>query len=92
MSIQRIVEGLPRIPASRRAACFHCQSPLDINSPGTYTLTVGWTRQRAQGGTNQVTLAEHMRVWCCRDCIDRLRAGVGIDQLAMFDERTGDAG
>lgn len=84
MTVQRIEPEL-RIPLSRQAPCFHCGIIIDTASTGVFQRITGWTKNRASGGANQISLAERSPSWACRGCIDRLRAGVSIDQEALFE-------
>lgn len=52
---------------------------------GHWREITGWDHPRTAGGTNAVTLRTETGRVACDTCIARLRAGVSIDQTALFD-------
>lgn len=75
-----------KIPPSRQAPCHFCGSIIDTAAAGNFQRVTGWAKIRHAGGLNNVWLPERSLSWACRGCIDRLSAGVSIDQGALFDE------
>lgn len=78
-----------RIPLSRRRTCSHCGTLVDSNGVGVFHLATGWIENRKKGGTNTIALPIHHDKYACHDCIDRLRHGIPVGQMMLFD-RNGD--
>ena len=49
-----------------------------------YQKVVGWERERAAGGANQITLREPQGVFACDGCIRKLKAGISTDQATLI--------
>ena len=71
-----------RIPASRRAVCVSCGEAVDTGARSTFQRACGWIQR---GG--HLVLAERAPQWMCRPCVDRLKVGAPVHQIALFDER-----
>jgi hypothetical protein len=44
----------------------------------------GFEKPRREGGANQIVLRETLNEWGCWECVNKLRAGVPIDQPGLF--------
>jgi hypothetical protein len=50
--------------------CFFCERPVDPHGLGTYRKVVGWTKVRAQGGTNSISLMSPPMAYAHKDCVE----------------------
>jgi hypothetical protein len=65
------------------AACVYCGGPVD--AAHDYRKATGWVRERgATGGTNALRVREVTDEWSCRWCIDKLAAGIAVEQETML--------
>jgi uncharacterized protein YlaI len=86
VSVENITEPV-HIPPHRRALCATCGQAVDVAARSTYQRVSGWIQNRRAGGVNHITLMERSPAWMCRDCVDRIKVGVSVNQGALFDER-----
>ena len=71
-------------PLSMQAKCFHCNDSIDTRQ--AYQYVKGWTKVRRKGsGINTLALLERTDRYACPACIDKLKKGLGINQMALFD-------
>lgn len=73
------------VPLRFQASCFHCHEYVDIRQEGVYQYVHGWVKARRKGGTNTIALQERTDRYACVNCIDKLKKGLGINQMALFD-------
>lgn len=77
------------IPLSRKRTCKFCAKFVDGNAPGTWRRATGWLPvKRYSGnkvGTNNLTLREYVEEYACAECIDRLKHGIPVGQLSIFE-------
>jgi hypothetical protein len=71
------------IPSSRRRGCVFCSAIVDSNAQGVYELVEGWAMNRKQG-TNAIALKKSKNLYACSFCIDKLRQGIPIGQMTLF--------
>lgn len=76
------------IPLSRKRLCSGCQTFVDSNGMHTWEQIQGWQRckrPKSQGGVNSVGAVKHLDRYLCEDCYNKLKAGISLDQLSLFD-------
>lgn len=62
--------------------CSFCREPVSENT--AYQRVEGWTKPRAAGGANQITLRELQPQFCCYACMAKLRAGLDPNQSSLW--------
>lgn len=73
------------IPLSRVRNCTYCNDSLDSNGIGVFQLGHGWLENRRKGGANTIALPIREDKYACHECIDRLRQGIPVGQMHLFD-------
>lgn len=58
-------------PLRFQTRCVQCTMLVDTKSNGVGEIVQGVAVNRAQGGSNMITLKEPTGQWLCRECIDR---------------------
>lgn len=71
------------VPVRYRRTCTYCGSQVDSRHAHTYVMAHGWKRIGNNG--NSITLAKLSDEWSCGDCIDKLRHGIPVGQLSIFE-------
>lgn len=72
-------------PLRYRRTCTFCGMQVDSRHPQSYVLAHGWKRIGNNG--NSITLARLDDEWACTDCIDKLRKGIPVGQMSIFEAR-----
>jgi hypothetical protein len=73
-----------RIPERFQVSCEFCDDELDMRAPGVHVRTVGWVKNRKEGGGNAVHLAERLPMYACSHCIERQSLGQAQYQASLF--------
>jgi hypothetical protein len=76
---------MERIAPANLTQCYFCQDSLDATANGIFQWVSGWVEQRAQGGSNAIALPKRENRYACNYCIARLRRGIPIGQMHLFD-------
>lgn len=77
------------IPVSRKRTCVYCAVFIDGNAPGTWRKATGWLPvaryKHNKGGSNSLTLRTNLEEYACAECIDRLKHGIPVGQMTIFE-------
>lgn len=65
------------------AVCTFCGTEVDPYAHTTYQKESGWSHRREGGGTNALALAQKHDEWACWTCIDKLKAGIPLEQQSL---------
>lgn len=71
------------VPPSFVASCYFCVRAMDTRDLTAYQYTQGWARNKNKG--NSLTLAQREHKWACGECIDKLKHGVPVGQMGLWD-------
>jgi hypothetical protein len=83
------MRGIMTVPLANRAVCELCGCALDTRAFGIFQWVQGWIEQRRTGGANAIALPERAHRFACAICIDRLRHGIPVGQMSIYDAGAG---
>jgi len=67
--------------------CTYCGREVDPRAQSTYRRVVGWERKAfaaSRRGGSDITLREPRDEYACPTCVDRLQAGVSVNQESLL--------